>query len=152
MAILGVAVLAVSKIASHYVSVVAGLWASVLVGPGVGAAWLINFDLSGRVGHRGDAWGTAAIIMSNRVDDVIRATVVALLFTGTSSRVTSAGNEPGLAPSVGVSLAAGEVIPAAILIDFDGLRFPSGTAGRRALLLPRNRTLAATSARGRGTF
>lgn len=45
MALLGLAVLAVTRIASRYVSLAAEIWAFVLVGLGVGAAWLINLNL-----------------------------------------------------------------------------------------------------------
>ena len=45
MALLGLGVLAVSGIASRYVSLAAEVWAFVLVSLGVGAAWLINLNL-----------------------------------------------------------------------------------------------------------
>jgi len=46
MALLGLAVLAVTKIADRYVSLASEIWAFVLVALGVGAAWLINLNLS----------------------------------------------------------------------------------------------------------
>ncbi len=45
MALMGLAVLAVTKIADRYVSLAAEAWAFVLVTLGVGAAWLINLNL-----------------------------------------------------------------------------------------------------------
>ena len=45
MALLGLAVLAVTKIASRYVSLAAEIWAFVAVALGVGAAWLIDLNL-----------------------------------------------------------------------------------------------------------
>ena len=45
MALMGLAVLAVAKIADRYGSLAAEVWASVLVVLGVGAAWLINLNL-----------------------------------------------------------------------------------------------------------
>ena len=45
MALLGLGVLAVTAIASRYVAMAAEVRAFVLVGLGVGAAWLINLDL-----------------------------------------------------------------------------------------------------------
>lgn len=50
IALLGLAVLGVSEIASRYLSVAAEIWAFILVALGVGAAWLINFNLF-------SAWG-----------------------------------------------------------------------------------------------
>ena len=45
MALLGLAVLAVAKIADRYLSLAAEAWAFVMAGLGVGAAWLVNFSL-----------------------------------------------------------------------------------------------------------
>jgi hypothetical protein len=45
MALSGLAVLAVTKIANRYVSLAAEIWAFVLVALGVGAAWLVNLNL-----------------------------------------------------------------------------------------------------------
>ena len=45
MALLGLAVLAVTKVANRYVSLAAEAGAFVLVALGVGAAWLINLNL-----------------------------------------------------------------------------------------------------------
>ena len=45
MALLGLGVLAVTKIASRYVSLATEVWAFVLVALGVGSAWLINLNL-----------------------------------------------------------------------------------------------------------
>jgi len=45
MALLGLAVLAVTAIASRYVAIAAGVRAFALAALGVGAAWLINLDL-----------------------------------------------------------------------------------------------------------
>jgi hypothetical protein len=45
MALLGLAVLAVSGIASRYISLAAEVWALALVALGVGAAWLVNLNL-----------------------------------------------------------------------------------------------------------
>jgi hypothetical protein len=45
MALLGLAVLAVSGIARRYISLASEFWAFVLVALGVGAAWLINLNL-----------------------------------------------------------------------------------------------------------
>lgn len=45
MALLGLAVLAVAKIANRYLSMAAEIWAFVLVGLGVGAAWLVDLNL-----------------------------------------------------------------------------------------------------------
>lgn len=47
MALLGLAVLSVTGIASRFVSAAAEIRAFVLAGLGVGAAWLINLDLFG---------------------------------------------------------------------------------------------------------
>jgi hypothetical protein len=45
MALLGLAVLAVTKIADRYLSLAPEIWAFVLVALGVGAAWLIDLNL-----------------------------------------------------------------------------------------------------------
>lgn len=45
MALLGLAVLAVSGMARRYISLASEFWAFVLVALGVGAAWLINLNL-----------------------------------------------------------------------------------------------------------
>lgn len=45
MALSGLAVLAVTKIANRFVSLTAEIWAFALVALGVGAAWLVNLDL-----------------------------------------------------------------------------------------------------------
>lgn len=45
IALLGLAVLAVAKVADRYLSLAAEVWAFVLVALGVGAAWLINLNL-----------------------------------------------------------------------------------------------------------
>ncbi len=45
LVLLGLAVLAVGKVADRYLSLAAGAWAFIMVGLGVGAAWLINFNL-----------------------------------------------------------------------------------------------------------
>ena len=45
MALPGLAVLAVTKVANRYVSLAAGAWEFMLVALGVGAAWLINLNL-----------------------------------------------------------------------------------------------------------
>jgi hypothetical protein len=45
MVLLGLAVLAVSRIASRYMTLAAEVWAFVLVALGVGAAWLVNLNL-----------------------------------------------------------------------------------------------------------
>lgn len=45
MALLGLAVLGVAKIADRYLSMAAEAWAFVLLGLGVGAAWLVDFNL-----------------------------------------------------------------------------------------------------------
>jgi hypothetical protein len=45
MALLGLAVLAVVKIVNRYVSIATELWAFVVVGLGVGAAWLVDLNL-----------------------------------------------------------------------------------------------------------
>jgi hypothetical protein len=45
MALMGLAVLAVSGIASRYISLATEIWALVLVALGVGAAWLVNLNL-----------------------------------------------------------------------------------------------------------
>ena len=45
MVLLGLGVLAVAKIADRYLSMAAEAWAFVLLGLGVGAAWLVNFNL-----------------------------------------------------------------------------------------------------------
>jgi hypothetical protein len=45
IALLGLAVLAVAAIANRYLSLAAEVWAFVLVGLGVGAAWLVNLNL-----------------------------------------------------------------------------------------------------------
>ena len=59
MALLGLAVLAVARIASRYVSMAAEVWAIVLVGLGVGAAWLLSLNLFSMWGiaTRGSAIG-----------------------------------------------------------------------------------------------
>ncbi len=44
-ALLGLAVLAVAKIADRYLSLAAEAWAFIMLGLGVGAAWLVNFNL-----------------------------------------------------------------------------------------------------------
>lgn len=48
--LLGLAVVGVSAIAYRYLAIAREIWAVLLVGLGVGAAWLANFDLFG-------AWG-----------------------------------------------------------------------------------------------
>ena len=53
MALLGLGVLAVTKIANRYVSLAAEVWAFVLVALGMGAAWLINLNLFSVWGHPG---------------------------------------------------------------------------------------------------
>lgn len=45
MALLGLAVFAVASIANRYLSLAAEVWAFVLVGLGVGTAWLVNLNL-----------------------------------------------------------------------------------------------------------
>ena len=45
VALLGLAVLVVAKIANHYLRQVPGAWAATLVALGVGAAWLTNLNL-----------------------------------------------------------------------------------------------------------
>jgi len=45
MALLGLAVLVVAKIANRYLRLVPGAWAFALVALGVGTAWLINLNL-----------------------------------------------------------------------------------------------------------
>lgn len=50
MALLGLAVLAVTGIAGRYVAMAPEVRAFVLVGLGVGAAWLINLDVFGVLG------------------------------------------------------------------------------------------------------
>lgn len=45
VALLGLAVLAVAAIANRYLSLAAEVWAFVLVGLGIGAAWLVNLNL-----------------------------------------------------------------------------------------------------------
>ncbi|WP_438295513.1 hypothetical protein [Streptomyces sp. HUAS TT7] len=50
VALLGLAVLVVAKIAHRYLSVAQEFWAFALVALGMGAAWLADFDLFG-------AWG-----------------------------------------------------------------------------------------------
>jgi uncharacterized membrane protein len=45
MVLLGLAVLAIAKIADRYLSLAAEAWAFILLGLGVGAAWLVNFNL-----------------------------------------------------------------------------------------------------------
>jgi hypothetical protein len=69
VALLGLAVLAVSRIASRYVSLAAEVWAFVLVGLGVGAAWLINFNLF-------SMWGIATR------DSAIGVTLTGLIIAG----------------------------------------------------------------------
>ena len=71
MALLGLAVLAVSAIAGRYVSVAAELWAFVLVALGVGAAWLVNFNLF-------SAWGIATR------DSAIGVTLTGLIIAGSA--------------------------------------------------------------------
>jgi hypothetical protein len=53
MVLLGLAVLAVAKIADRYLSLAAEAWALTMLGLGVGAAWLVNFNLFA-------TWGLAA--------------------------------------------------------------------------------------------
>jgi hypothetical protein len=45
IALLGLAVLAVARVANRYLSLASEVWAFVLVALGVGAAWLINLNL-----------------------------------------------------------------------------------------------------------
>jgi len=45
IALLGLAVLAVARIANRYLSMASEVWAFVLVALGAGAAWLININL-----------------------------------------------------------------------------------------------------------
>lgn len=45
MALLGLAILAVARVADRYLSLASEVWAFVLVALGVGAAWLININL-----------------------------------------------------------------------------------------------------------
>ncbi len=45
LALLGLAVLAVAKIADRFLSLASEAWAFVVVALGVGAAWLVNFSL-----------------------------------------------------------------------------------------------------------
>jgi hypothetical protein len=45
IALLGLAVLGVARIANRYLSLASEVWAFVLVALGVGAAWLINLNL-----------------------------------------------------------------------------------------------------------
>lgn len=45
VALLGLAVLAVARVANRYLSLASEVWAFVLVALGVGAAWLINLNL-----------------------------------------------------------------------------------------------------------
>lgn len=45
LALLGLAVLAVAGVGSRFLSMASEVWAFVLVGLGVGAAWLINLNL-----------------------------------------------------------------------------------------------------------
>jgi len=45
VALLGLAVLAVAKLADRYLSLAAEAWAFIMLGLGVGAAWLVNFNL-----------------------------------------------------------------------------------------------------------
>ena len=45
MALLGLAVLAAAKIGDRYLSLAAEAWAFIMLGLGVGAAWLLNFNL-----------------------------------------------------------------------------------------------------------
>ncbi len=45
MALLGLAVLAISRIASRYMEMATEVWAFVLLALGVGGAWLVNLNL-----------------------------------------------------------------------------------------------------------
>jgi hypothetical protein len=45
MALMGLAVLAVAKVADRYLSLAAEIWAFIMLGLGVGAAWLVDFNL-----------------------------------------------------------------------------------------------------------
>ncbi len=47
IALLGLAVLAVGAIGYRYLAIAREFWAVLLVGLGIGAAWLANFDLFG---------------------------------------------------------------------------------------------------------
>lgn len=47
MVLLGLAILMVAKIGSHYLKQISGAWAFVLVALGVGAAWLADLNLFG---------------------------------------------------------------------------------------------------------
>ncbi len=47
VALLGLAVLAVGAIGYRYLAIAREFWALLLVGLGIGAAWLANFDLFG---------------------------------------------------------------------------------------------------------
>jgi hypothetical protein len=50
MALLGLGVLAVAMVADRYLSLAAEVWAVILVGLGVGVAWLVNFNLFAHFG------------------------------------------------------------------------------------------------------
>jgi hypothetical protein len=69
MALLGLAVLSVTAIASRYVSIAAEIRAFVLAALGVGAAWLVNLDL----------FGVLAIVTR---DSAIGVTVTGLMIGG----------------------------------------------------------------------
>ncbi|WP_338702878.1 hypothetical protein V2W30_36470 [Streptomyces sp. Q6] len=69
LALLGLAVLAVAQIGHRFLSRAPEFWAFVLVGLGVGAAWLVDFDLF-------EIWGLPVR------NDTIGITVTGLLIAG----------------------------------------------------------------------
>ena len=64
LVLLGLAVLAVAKVADRFLALAAEAWAFVMIGLGVGAAWLVNFNLFA-------SWGL-----------VVRNSVIGVTLTG----------------------------------------------------------------------
>lgn len=92
MALLGLAVLAVSAIASRYLSLAAEVWAFVLLALGIGAAWLINLNLF-------SIWGiTTRSSDAHRPDHRRRGVLLArgpCLLRWPLSQVHRRGRDPG---------------------------------------------------------